>query len=793
MQSKVELLAPAGSMDALKAALAAGADAVYLGSALFGARAGAGFDEETLRSAIRLAHLCGRKIYVTVNTLCKQGELEAVRATLESLHQMRADAVLVQDAGVLLMCREFFPELPVHASTQMSLNNEAGARLMLSLGVKRLVLARECTLDQIALVARTGIETEVFAHGALCVAASGQCLFSAFLGGRSGNRGRCAQPCRLPYAYRGTTKAWLSPADLCVRDELPSLLNAGVSSLKIEGRLKRPEYVYIVASAYRKALDDALAGRFEPANRQEAESLTQIFARGSFTGGYISQERDAKILYPDRPTPVGVIIGRVTRSFMKNEVPLCQVLLTKTLNNGDGLEINGQSVIYSGPEVKAGETAVLRLHSAVAGSPQVRRTEDEKQLSAARAAFEGDAFLNAAALPVDAVLSAAPGVPATLTLSCQNTSVTVSGETAQAASSKPIDETVISRALKKLNGTPYTLRSLAFSCPGAYLSSASLNALRRDAVLRLSEKRIEDFEAGAAVKAAASPCALLCKAMELPPCSPPPRRLVVRTEDASELPELLKNGADFALFSPPDLRPDALNALPASFPQRCALCLPPVCGDDTLSALISLAKERALPLCLGNLGQVSLMEGQPFMADSGLPVYNGMSEKLLAAHGAVTLTLSPELSCADILSLPPAVCERLLPVYGRERLMILSHCPERVFRGLSCGREACALCAQGQGANGRALTDRLSCEYPLLPYRLKDGCKVRLFNSKPTHLLPWLGNLSPLNVSWLISFTTESAGERTGILRAYRAAMDGKTAGELSVSGTAGRFLDGVQ
>ena len=275
--NELELLAPAGGMDALRAAFANGADAVYLGASAFGARASAGFDEAALREAMCLAHLHRKKIYVTVNILTKEREMDGVRQTLSLLSSLGADAVLVQDLGVLKICREEFPELPVHASTQMALHNAAGVRLSRSLGAARAVMARECDLHELRLAAQTGLEIEAFCHGALCVSCSGQCLFSSMIGGRSGNRGRCAQPCRLPYAYQGKAGAWLSPRDLCARDELQAMADAGVYSFKIEGRLKRPEYVAVVTRSYRNALDDVLAGRFHPADPAEKERLTQIF------------------------------------------------------------------------------------------------------------------------------------------------------------------------------------------------------------------------------------------------------------------------------------------------------------------------------------------------------------------------------------------------------------------------------------------------------------------------------------------------------------------------------------
>ena len=218
---KLEILAPAGNREALDRAAAAGADAVYLGYAAFSARAGAGnFNEEELREAVRFAHLHHIRVHVTVNTLIKDGELAGVTEVLRLLNELRVDAVLVQDLGVMHLARTCFPDLPVHASTQMALHNAAGVEFCKKHGLKRVVLARECSMQEIRKAADVGLEIEIFGHGAQCVAVSGQCLFSSMIGGRSGNRGRCAQPCRLPYTYRGETAAWLSPRDVCLRDHL---------------------------------------------------------------------------------------------------------------------------------------------------------------------------------------------------------------------------------------------------------------------------------------------------------------------------------------------------------------------------------------------------------------------------------------------------------------------------------------------------------------------------------------------------------------------------------------------
>lgn len=296
-----ELLAPAGSYESMTAAVCAGADAVYLGGRLFGARAYAdNLDTEHLKQAIDYVHIHGKALYLTVNTLLKEQELaEQLYHYIKPLYEQGLDAVIVQDMGVLSLIREYFPDLPIHASTQMSITGANGAGLLKRLGVKRIVTARELSLEEIADIHdRVDIEIESFIHGALCYCYSGQCLFSSIAGGRSGNRGRCAQPCRLPYTCKGRQQYYLSPRDLCTLGLLPELLRAGVYSLKIEGRMKKPEYTAGTVSIYRKYLDRCLAGEknyhTEPGDER---ILFDIYNRGGFTEGYYRQHNGKDMMF----------------------------------------------------------------------------------------------------------------------------------------------------------------------------------------------------------------------------------------------------------------------------------------------------------------------------------------------------------------------------------------------------------------------------------------------------------------------------------------------------------------
>ena len=281
-----ELLAPAGSFEALVAAVSAGADAVYVGGVAFGARAYAkNFNNEELLRAVRYCHLNGVKLYVTVNTLVNDLEMRELSDYAVYLYEIGVDAVIVADLGVIREIRRRVPKLAVHASTQCSVHNVSGAEIVAALGCERVVPARELSLENIKImVERSPVEVEIFLHGALCVCHSGQCLMSSLVGGRSGNRGECAQPCRLPY----NGKYPLSLKDLSLAGHIPEIIESGVSSLKIEGRMKSPKYVYGVTSIYRKLLDEGRA-----ANESEVRELKRIFSRDGFTDGYfVGNTRD---------------------------------------------------------------------------------------------------------------------------------------------------------------------------------------------------------------------------------------------------------------------------------------------------------------------------------------------------------------------------------------------------------------------------------------------------------------------------------------------------------------------
>ena len=304
-QKKIEILAPAGSLESLKAAVCAGADAVYVGGSRFGARAYAdNFGEQELLAAIDYVHLHGRKIYMTVNTLLKDQEVEELYKYLLPYYCQGLDAVIVQDTGVLSLIREWFPGLGIHISTQMTVTGTEGAEFFKAQGAERIVPARELSLEEIrSMKKETGLEIECFVHGAMCYCYSGQCLMSSMIGGRSGNRGQCAQPCRLSYSVeRQKPRELMSLKDLCTIDMIPELIEAGIDSFKIEGRMKQPDYVYIVVSMYRKYADLYLAegaARYQ-VSAQDRKVLEGVYQRRGYSSGYYKQHNGKNMISTGR-------------------------------------------------------------------------------------------------------------------------------------------------------------------------------------------------------------------------------------------------------------------------------------------------------------------------------------------------------------------------------------------------------------------------------------------------------------------------------------------------------------
>lgn len=841
----MELLSPAGDEAALRAAVCAGADAVYLGFASFGARAAAAnFDAEALAKAIDYAHLYHVRVYVTVNTLVKQKEMEAVYAALQTIYQARADAVILQDMGVLRMAREAFPTLALHASTQMALHSAAGARMAAAHGVSRVVLARECTLRQAAEVAATGVETEAFVHGAQCASVSGQCLLSSMAGGRSGNRGRCAQPCRQAVTLGQNTAALLSMKDLCLRDRLPELQQAGITSLKIEGRLKRAEYVAVVTQSYRKALDALARGTFRPADKTEKEALMQIYHRGGFTEGHLMGEEDASLCATARVGHEGVAIGKI----ISVQRGLAVTSLRVPLNDGDSLRVASQTDVelrYSGHAQDTRATLRLREGETVRVGDALYRTADAAQLLWAQ-------HMKETPIPVQLRIRVLAGEAMMLEATDGQTSVQAVGDVAQTPIHRPLSRADIERQLGKLGDSPFVLQGTPLVTEnGAFATVASLNALRREALQRLMDARRAAFfgaereaalaawQAGneghsytgyaanqTALEAAlrgryASPVAMaeVARNETNPPasmrteatgkaCIPASgsgqstswvNTLAVTFDQAASGKEFLAAGANLLLYAPRDVRREALAAELPYLPEGAWVTLPPQLSDAAyadIAPLLRLSSRHLGGIVLGSVGQLGFDSPLPIALGDGVPVTNQEAARELLSERVSFCTLWPELSRDELSALMLSAFPTLLRMYGRERVMVLNHCPERVTRGFTRGRAACALCKQGHRACASAdaaLRDRRGYTFPLMRTRAPEGCVIEVYNALPTDLAPHDARRRELGAGMLLSFTTEPVAEQMDITERFASLMRNGVAQKNPSAVTSGHFLRGVE
>ena len=385
MRKLPELLAPVGGEEQLRAAVENGADAVYMGGRMFNARVNAGsFGGDQLKESVRYAHSKGVKVYITLNTLVKDEELEEAIQVARECYTAGVDALIVQDFGLGSLLKKYVPNMELHLSTQGTVYDLDGVLQAKDMGFERVVLARETPFEQIKAIAQaTDVPLEIFVHGALCMCYSGQCQMSRFQGGRSGNRGGCAQPCRLPYEIMRSgkpvldkgekrpvfSKYRLSPKDMCTIDNLGEFADAGVASLKIEGRMKSPEYVAVVVSIYRKYLDLYARDGWYEVSQEDREALQQIFNRGSFTDGYLWKNPRRNILSGDIPKHQGIELGKVLNVRVAGEGKTIRQFLTvklsRDLNLGDGVEVHhmgrngepqlsGNIVTYIGEPKKRG-------------------------------------------------------------------------------------------------------------------------------------------------------------------------------------------------------------------------------------------------------------------------------------------------------------------------------------------------------------------------------------------------------------------------------------------------------
>ena len=521
MKDRVEILAPAGSMECLKAAVAAGADAVYTGGALFGARAYAhNLTEEELLEAIDYVHLHGRRLYLTVNTLIKDREMEKqMYDYLLPYYRQGLDAVIVQDIGLFRFIRKHFPDLPIHASTQMTLTGVDGAKFLEKEGAQRIVTSRELSMAEVKKIAdETELEIESFVHGALCYCYSGQCLFSSFIGGRSGNRGQCAQPCRLLYRTPEAKRPQylLSLKDICTLELIPEMIESGIYSFKIEGRMKKPEYAAAVAFQYRKYADlylkyyEECPAEEDPAvyamkkyrvREEDRQMLLDLYNRGGFHTGYYHTQNGREMISLNRPNHAGVPAvkvlakkGRnVTAKALTDLYPqdIIELPMRKGREKADNYTckdavrkgMNVQIPVFADTPFKRDEIWM--------------RTRNSTLIDTLREEFVNGKIKER----ICGTFRLYPQEAATLMVKCRDAEITVTGEKAQEALSQPMSRERIEKQLRKTGNTEFEFSFLKTEIgEKVFLPMQSLNELRREALETLEKVICEKYRRSGEVK-----------------------------------------------------------------------------------------------------------------------------------------------------------------------------------------------------------------------------------------------------------------------------------------------------
>ena len=521
MKDRVEILAPAGSMECLTAAIAAGADAVYTGGALFGARAYAhNLTEEELLEAIDYVHLHGRRLYLTVNTLIKDREMEKqMYDYLLPYYRQGLDAVIVQDIGLFRFIRKHFPDLPIHASTQMTLTGVDGAKFLEKEGAQRIVTSRELSMAEVKKIAdETELEIESFVHGALCYCYSGQCLFSSFIGGRSGNRGQCAQPCRLLYRTPEAKRPQylLSLKDICTLELIPEMIESGIYSFKIEGRMKKPEYAAAVAFQYRKYADlylkyyEECPAEEDPAayamkkyrvREEDRQMLLDLYNRGGFHTGYYHTQNGREMISLNRPNHAGVPAVKVLAKKGRNVTAKAltdlypQDIIELPMRKGREKADN-----YTCKDaVKKGMNVQIPVF---ADTPFKRdeiwmRTRNSTLIDTLREEFVNGKIKER----ICGTFRLYPQEKATLTVKCRDAEITVAGEKAQEALSQPMSRERIEKQLRKTGNTEFEFSFLKAEIgEKVFLPMQSLNELRREALETLEKVICEKYRRSGEVK-----------------------------------------------------------------------------------------------------------------------------------------------------------------------------------------------------------------------------------------------------------------------------------------------------
>ena len=737
----IELLAPAGDQESLIAAVQNGADAIYLGGTLFNARAFAkNFDHEQLKWAVEYAHLRDVKIYVTVNTLYKDKEFEDLIAYIDELYQLQVDALIIQDIGLFDVVRCRYPDFEVHMSTQASIMNVQAAQCFEKLGASRVVLARENTLEEIQQICQTtSLEVEVFVHGALCVCYSGQCLMSSMIGKRSGNRGACAQPCRLQYRFLKDGKAQdkknmflLSPKDLMTIEYIGDLIDAGVTSFKVEGRMKKPEYVASVVKAYRQAIDAHLQKK-KINLENDIETMKAMFNR-DYTNGYIAC--DSHIVIGDYSGNKGILIGKVLGYNKQRKTVTCQ--LEKSLKQGDSVVF--ESIDKGRPVNKMyiKQKLVSQAHPKdiieiefdyPVRDGNVRKTVDIDVIDCMQKTYQKDYRK----IPIDMEFTAHLHQNARLTLKKDNETVIItSQDKVEQALSTPTSQERITQQLSKLGQSSFSLNRIQIDIDNQIsIPIKTLNEMRREGVEKLSERlshRIIHHMLPQNLPFLTNHSTNNEHFMD------------VLVSHFQQLEEVIKFQPHIIYYP---YQSDAKEAI--DFCQRnkqdVALFIPRICKEEDLMEIYqSSAYQMVEKVVVNDYGAYHLFSNKQRIIGTGLNVYNSRA----IAHYHEPVILSLEMSQKEIHHLTCDFQKCILPIYGKVENMISEYCPiSQYYFGYQ--KKNCQLCHHHQFS----LLDRKNEVFDLM---MDEKRRMHLLNCHPLFIEPYQ---EAVVAGYFVHFTNE--------------------------------------
>jgi putative protease len=770
-------MSPAGYWPQLRAAIDAGADAVYFGLKHFTARAKVGFDIEELPEVMRNLHARGVRGFVTFNTLVFENELQQAADSIAAIARAGADALIIQDLGIAKLARQIAPDIEIHASTQMSITSAEGVAFARSLGVDRVTLARELSLAEIrAIAAASDCELEIFVHGALCVAYSGQCFSSEAWGGRSANRGQCAQTCRLPYDLLvdgghtplGDARYLLSPGDLCGIEQIPEIIQTGVATLKIEGRYKDAEYVALTTSAYRKAVDQAWAGHQPAITPLEKLHLEQIYSRG--LGPYFLSGTNHQAVVEGRaPRHRGVFMGRVLSTTPDSVIiEPAEAHATSPLKPGDGVVFDAAD--WRSPEeteeggrlyAVANRRGTLELQFAnntirfhrIRPGDLIWRTHDPDLERTIRA-------IPIHKQPVKAHVTARAGEPLVIKWSLPKLTVTVQSEnplTAARSESLKLDQ------LGRLGNTPYQLAGLELETEGSpFIPASLLNQLRREAVDQLQALQSRNNPVAHNIAIEPRPARMTTP-------TPPQLHLLVRTPGQLDA-ALTLHPASITLdyLDLYGLRPSIDRIKSTGIPARVATprILKP--GEEKIVNFLLSLECDILVRATGILEALRDRPHPALIGDFSLNAANSLTTNLLLELGLTRITPTHDLNAAQIAELAgdriEVVAYQHLPVFHTE------HC---VFcRFLSTGTSY-RDCGRPCEKHEVALRDHSGRRHPVVA---DVGCRNTVFGAEAQHAAAHFEQWLEAGIRhFRLEFVHESAEQLTRITEAWQSALEGRT------------------